>query len=109
MQLNDRKREIYTERALGMKLSQTGLLFFIEGIILVFTGIFIGTLLGTYFVQMIALFITRGNQIPSYDVMTPWNLVLETYIGLGILAILSALIPAYYVTKQDISKSFGET
>ena len=108
MQLNDRKREIYTERAIGMKLSQTSVLFFIEGIILLMSGVIIGTFLGYFFVQMMALFQTQGNQIPSYDVLTPWNLVLITYTALCMLAVLSALIPAYYVTKQDISKSFGE-
>ena len=108
MQLNDRKREIYTERAIGMKLSQTSTLFFIEGIILLLSGIVIGSILGVFFVQMMALFQTQGNQIPSYDVLTPWDFVLLTYIALCILAVLSALIPAYYVTKQDISKSFGE-
>ena len=108
MQLNDRKREIYTERAIGMKLSQTSILFFIEGIILLFSGIVIGSILGVFFVQMMALFQTQGNQVPSYDVLTPWDLVLITYTALCMLAVLSALIPAYYVTKQDISKSFGE-
>ncbi len=106
MQLNDRKREIYTELALGMKIRQTSVLFFVESIILLVSGIIVGTVLGYSVIQMLTLFMTRGAQIPSYDVLTPWFLVLETYLGFIILAVLSAIIPAYYVTKQDISKSF---
>ena len=49
---------------------------------------------------------TGGSQIPPYEIIIPWNLVIETYIGFILLAILSAIIPAYYVTKQDVSKSF---
>ena len=109
MQINDRKREIYTERAIGMKLSQTGLLFFVEGMLLLLTGVVIGTVLGTYFIGMLSVFLTQGSQIPGYDVLIPWDLVAITYLGLFILSFFSALIPAYYVTKQDISKSFGET
>ena len=108
MQLNDRRREIFTEAALGMKISQTGVLFFVESIILFMSGIIIGTVLGTFFVQMLAVFQTQGSQIPPYIVLIPWNLVLETYLGFLFLTIISAIIPAYYVTKQDISKSFGE-
>ena len=106
MQLNDRKREIYTELALGMKIRQTSVLFFVENILLLLSGIVIGTVLGLFFVDMLAIFQTNGSQIPNYVIIMPWDLVLETYIGLIILAVVSSIFPAYYVTKQDFSKSF---
>lgn len=106
MQLNDRKREIYTELALGMKIKQTSLLFFIESIIILLSSILIGTFLGTFFVQIVAIYMTRGTQYPSYNVIIPWDLVFQTYLGFIILALLSAILPAYFITKQDISKSF---
>jgi ABC-type antimicrobial peptide transport system permease subunit len=106
MQMNDRKREIYTERAIGMKMNQTSILFFVETIILLMSGIIIGTVLGMFFIQMLALFITQGSQTPPYEIMTPWDLVLVTYLGFLILSILSAIIPSYFITKQDISKAF---
>ena len=106
MQLNDRKREIYTELALGMKIRQTSVLFFVENILLLLSGIVIGTVLGLFFVDMLAIFQTNGSQIPNYVIIMPWDLVLETYIGLIILAVVSSIFPAYYATKQDVSKSF---
>ena len=107
MQLNDRRREIYTERALGMKLHQISTLFFIEGIILIISSVLIGSFLGVFLMLALSLFITSGQQIPSYDVIIPPDLVGLTYFFLIILAVLSSLIPAYYVSKQDISKGFA--
>lgn len=106
MQLNERKRELYTETALGMKLWQASLLFFVENIILLLSGIFIGTILGSFFMQKIVVYLTKVSQIPPYEVIIPWNVILETYTALVILEIVSAVVPAYYVSKQDISKSF---
>ncbi len=55
---------------------------------------------------MISIYMTQGTQIPPYEVIVPWNLVINTYIDFIILSILSFILSAYYMTKQDISNSF---
>ena len=109
MQLSNRRQEVSTEQALGMKKVQALFLFLLETMIVLFSGFLVGTCLGFFFIQLIVIFITRGTQIPSYEIIIPWNFIIIIDGLLFCLAFCSALIPTYYISKQDIAHSFIQT
>ena len=110
LQLTERKKEIFTERAIGMKLQQLASLFFIETIILSLTSVFLGLGVGFFLMELLALLIFNPDQsYPAFEIIFPNELILVTIMLIMALSIIVSVIPAYYVTKQDISKSFGET
>ena len=110
LQLNERRKELFTERALGMKLHQTAMLFFIETIILSITSIILGIVVGFFLMELIALFMGSPLQsYPTYQLVFPVDLIIMTNALILLCSILVSIIPAIYVwKKQDISKSFGE-
>lgn len=107
MQLNERRKEIFTERALGMKLHQLSILFLVESIILLLSGLIIGNILGVGLSWMFGIFVTQGQTIPPLVLFFPWDLIIGTELFILILAFIGALIPAWIVTKQDISAAFA--
>ena len=107
MQLIERRKEIFTERALGMKIYETALLFYLESEILLVCGIIIGSIVSVYFIQSLAIFFTNGNQIPKYVVIIPLNLVFSTFVLLIIVSSICSIIPPYYLRKKDIIQSFA--
>ena len=109
LQLNERRSEIFTERALGMKLKQLAMLFFIESIILSVTSVIVGIGVGWFLMELLAFVIFNPlNTFPAFEILIPMNYVLITSVLILLVSILVSVIPAYYVTKQDISNSFGE-
>jgi ABC-type antimicrobial peptide transport system permease subunit len=106
MQMNDRKKELFTERALGMKLHQIAFIFYVESIILLISGFVIGSIISIYFMESLTIFLSGGLSIPPYEIIIPFDLVLLTYIILFVVASLCSIIPGYYLSKQDIAKSF---
>jgi hypothetical protein len=56
--------------------------------------------------EMFGLFITLGVSIPPYIPIYPLELLLNSYLFIIILAVVGAIIPAYLVTKIDISSAF---
>lgn len=109
LQLTERRKEIFTERALGIKLPQISLLFFIETMILSITSLVLGIGVGVFLMELLAIVLFNPSQsYPGYQVIIPVDIILITAIMVLISSILVSVIPAYYVTKQDISKSFGE-
>ena len=107
LQLSERRREIFTERALGMKLKQISVLFFIETMVLMVTAVTLGTTLGVILMQMLSLFITQASQYPIFTIVLPLDLITITNLFLLLLSVLASVIPAYYVSKQDISRGFA--
>lgn len=106
MQLVERRREIFTERALGMKMFQTSLLFIVEALALLFSGILIGNVLGIGLSFMFGLFITVGSSIPPFQLIYPVELILLSELAIIALSIIGCVVPAWVVTRQDISQSF---
>ena len=45
---------------------------------------------------------------PAFEIVFPVEIIVITTGLILICSILLSVIPAYFVTKQDISKSFGE-
>jgi ABC-type antimicrobial peptide transport system permease subunit len=109
LQLSERRKEIFTERAMGMKLHQIASLFFIETIILSFTSILLGLGVGVFLMELLALLILNPLQTyPAYEIIFPIEIILITNLLILISSLIVSVVPAYYVTKQDISKSFVE-
>ena len=109
LQLNERKKEIFTERAIGMKLHQIATLFFIETIILSMTSIILGIGVGIFLMELLALLISNPLQsYPSFQLVFPVNLIIITNTLILLCSIIVSIVPSIYVTRQDISKSFGE-
>jgi ABC-type lipoprotein release transport system permease subunit len=107
MQLKERSKEIFTERALGMKLGQLSALFLIESIILLVSGLVIGNILGIGLSWMFGLFITQGTSIPPLVLYFPWDLIFSVESIIIVLALIGSLIPAWIITQQDISTAFA--
>lgn len=109
LQLNERKKEIFTERAIGMKLHQIASLFFIETIILTLTSVILGVGVGAFLMELLAILIFNPLQTyPAFEIVFPINLIAITAIIIIICSIIVSTVPAMFVTRQDISKSFGE-
>ena len=107
LQLIDRRQEIFTERAIGMKINQTAFIFYIESIILLFCGMIIGSVISIYFMQTLAIFLTGGYSIPPYEIIVPINLVIWTYIILIIVSSVCSFIPSYFLGRNDIIQTFA--
>lgn len=113
MQLIERKKELYTERALGMKLLQISGLFLTESLILLLSGMIIGGIMGwglsqfTQFVGLTGFNLYSPFNVISYTSIIPIGLVSEFYMILFVIAFCGAIIPAYKVSRQDISHSFA--
>ena len=87
MQLEERKKEIYTERALGMKLVQLSGLFLVELLVLMISGILIGGAMGWSLSQFLQSFDTQGPTFIPYQIIYPMNLIFESFSILFILAL----------------------
>ncbi len=107
LQLIDRRQEIFTERAIGMKKYQTAFIFYIESIILLFFGLIIGSFISIYFMQTLAIFLTGGYTIPKYDIIVPLNVVFWTYVLLILIDSFCSIIPSYLLSKNDIIQTFA--
>ena len=107
-QITERKREIYTERAIGMKLNQLAYVFYIENMILTVISLVIGFLVGLFLVEVIN-FVTQNpyQGYPRNVTFIPFNIVFLTNILVLLLTLIFSIIPIIYVVKQDISDSFG--
>ena len=62
-------------------------------------------ILGLILIQLLSIFMTQGTQIPPYQVITPWNLVLETFVIILMLFVLDAIVTAYFIVKKEISEA----
>jgi ABC-type antimicrobial peptide transport system permease subunit len=105
-QLVERKKEIYTELVLGMKIQQLSVMFLVESLVLILTAILIGNFLGIGLSYMVSLFITAETNIVGMTLIFPWDLILGTQIVVIILAMVSALVPAIIVSKQNYDGTF---
>ena len=109
-QLNERKKDLYTERCLGMKLSQIASLFLIETSIIIVTSILLGVILGIFLMNLLAFLLLNPSQnYPPYILVYPLGLITVSILLILLCSIISSIIPTYYVKTQDISISFIDT
>ena len=106
-QVLERKQEIFTERAFGMKTSQLAFIFYVENMILVVFSLQIGTIIGLFFIQLVA-FITQNptQTYPPNIVVIPYDIVFLSDALILLTSIILSIIPTLIIARQDISKSF---
>ncbi|MFX1536488.1 MAG: ABC transporter permease, partial [Promethearchaeota archaeon] len=104
-QLMERSKEIGVERALGMSLRQTSLLFVIETIIIVLFGTIVGIILGIMIAQVFlsTLLIAQAYVYPPFVLSYPFNLFTGIAVLILVVGIISSLIPAFLATRTKIS------
>ncbi|MFX1254859.1 MAG: ABC transporter permease [Promethearchaeota archaeon] len=104
-QLMERGKEIGVERALGMSLRQTSLLFVIEAIIIVLFGTIVGIILGLLMAQVFLSIVMIGQTYiyPPFVLSYPFDLFTGIAVLILAVGIISSLIPAYLATRTKIS------
>ena len=105
MQLYEKKDELQTLRSLGLNALQTNYLFLIELGILIILGLILGCLVGTFLIQLLTIFMSQGNTIPSYIVIIPWNLIIVTLIGIILVTIIESVVSSYLIIKREIAQT----
>ena len=105
MQLFEKRQELQTLRSLGLNLLQTNYLFLFELAILIFFGLILGSFIGGIFLQLLTVFMTQGSDFPPYQIITPWNLIIETLLGIILLTILESFIASYLIIKKEIHQT----
>ena len=108
-QIIERTREMYTERALGMKLQQLAFMFYVENLILAGFSIIFGNVVGILFTYVIS-FINGSSfqQYPQYQTLIPYDLLFITDLIILLISIILSIIPALFIIlKQDISEAFA--
>jgi ABC-type antimicrobial peptide transport system permease subunit len=100
----ERGNERGIERALGMTRFQTGVLFTIEGLTILFFGVVIG--LGTGLINAnFFVFVTQlGRSIPPFIVAYPYGFISSFILFTLFIAIINTLLIAYQSTRRDISR-----
>ncbi|MFX0064575.1 MAG: FtsX-like permease family protein [Candidatus Hermodarchaeota archaeon] len=104
-QLMERGKEIGVERALGMSLRQTSLLFVIEAIIIVLFGTIVGIILGIMIAQVFLsiLMTAQAYLYPPFVLSYPFDLFAGIAALILAVGIISSLIPAFLATRTKIS------
>jgi ABC-type antimicrobial peptide transport system permease subunit len=109
LQITERKYEIYTERALGMKLNQISYLFYLENIIITSFSLIIGNFVGILLNFIIANLTSNPYQnYPEYIIVIPFYLVFQMDVIILLISLIVSFFPSIFVLRQDISLSFGE-
>ncbi|MFX1536485.1 MAG: ABC transporter permease [Promethearchaeota archaeon] len=103
-QLMERSKEIGVERALGMSLRQTSLLFVIEAIIIVLFGIVVGLILGMVIAQVFldVLMMSQTFLFPPFILVYPFDLFIGIAGLILALGLIGSLIPAILATRRQI-------
>ena len=105
---SERKKEIYTERTLGMKLNQLISIFFIEMSILIAISIIIGCFIGLFLTELFSVIVFNPFQsYPPFLNLFPFNLILMTYGLIFLVALLLSVILAFYITNKDLINLFN--
>ena len=107
--LDERKKELLLMRAIGMKLNQLSILFIIETTIIMISSIIIGLITGLFLTQIVILLLFNPLQsYPVFIAIYPFDIIIFTITLLFTLCLVFSLVPSYSLSKQEISKAFGE-
>lgn len=107
LQMVERKREIYTEQAMGMKLSQLAYIFYIENIFIIIFSIIVGTVGGTFLIQIMDVIASNSSLTYIYTInFVPLNMLLLTDLIILLLSFIISLFPTIMILRQDISEAF---
>jgi hypothetical protein len=103
LQIIERGKEVATERALGMTLKQTFLLFIYETNWLLIFGLITGVFFGA-FVSWIFIYPFATSGIPPVVMVYPVNLIAILLVLILVGATLFNFIPAYLSSKIEVTK-----
>lgn len=103
LQIIERGKEVATERALGMTLKQTFLLFIYETNWLLIFGLLTGLVFGA-FVSWIFLYPFATSGVPPITMVYPVNLITILLVLILAGATLFNFIPAYLSSKIEVTK-----
>lgn len=107
LSITERKREIGVYRALGMIHKQIFWLYFIENIVILFSGLILGTFTG-FFYSGIIFMIYRGfqgyggNTIPPIKMVIPWKVFLVFYLIIILVNLASLIIPPRFLSRKQV-------
>lgn len=104
LQLVERGREIATERALGLTVSQTVRLFLYDTLWFSSFSLFTGLIIGVFFSSLFLLPLTLGQSIPPWSMVIPWDLILGVIILILIGSVGFSLAPAYLSSKIEVTR-----
>ncbi|MFW9917393.1 MAG: FtsX-like permease family protein, partial [Candidatus Thorarchaeota archaeon] len=104
LQLLERGREIATERALGLSVSQTVRLFLYDTLWLLGFSLLAGLLIGTFFASLFMLPLTLGQTFPPWSMIFPWDLIVSVMVLILIGSVGFSLIPAYLSSKIEVTR-----
>ncbi|MHA2370301.1 MAG: FtsX-like permease family protein, partial [Candidatus Hodarchaeales archaeon] len=104
LQLVERGREIATERALGLSVSQTVRLFLYDTLWLLGFSLLTGLLIGTFFASLFVLPLTLGQTFPPWSMIFPWDLIIGVMVLILIGSVGFSLIPAYLSSKIEVTR-----
>ena len=108
-QLIERNKEIGVERALGMKLYQTSILFLMEVASILVFGIIIGLLSGMWLAQVFIMVLVgmhfvsyMSHNLPVF-MLYPIDLIMIVCFLIVIFGIVGALFPSIFASRRNIS------
>ncbi|MFX0094709.1 MAG: ABC transporter permease, partial [Candidatus Hodarchaeota archaeon] len=102
-QLMERNKEIGVERALGMSIRQTFLVFSTENMILTLFGTIVGLILGILIGQAFLIATLGIPTAPLPIISYPWELLFGVSLLVIIVGLISGQIPAFVATRVRIS------
>ncbi|MGG3927425.1 FtsX-like permease family protein [Metabacillus fastidiosus] len=101
--LRERSKEFATIRALGSKTGNIIRLALAEGAIITLGGGILGILFGSVLLNQLLL------SLDSESINFPWRIALICFISTPIMGIIATLVPAMYLSKQNILKELSDS
>lgn len=103
----DKKKDIGVMMAMGASEQTIRRIFWLEGILIAFSGAFLGLLFGTIIITLQQHYglVSMGTQttlVTSYPVKMIWSDFLLTGLTIIIITLLSAYIPALQAARVDV-------
>lgn len=105
--LEERRKEIYLMRSLGMKSNQIRSIFLLESIVLIIISIMTGLTIGMILTQLLSLLLINPLQsYPPYIMVFPFDIISITICLVISVCIMISIILAYLASKQEIDELF---
>ncbi len=100
--LAQRQKEIGVYRSLGMVKNQIFRLFFLESLIILFSGIVTGSLLGVIIADFMIRVALLGSRVTPYEIYYPIDFLIAYIIVILVTGIISALLPTRRISSKYV-------
>jgi hypothetical protein len=101
--VTERKKELTTEKSLGMKQRHTQKLLFYESLIIIGSGLIIGNVLGVIVSKLMSLFVVLQNTTIDYELLLPLDLIFNLEIILIIMAGIQIVFTIWLLARTPLS------